>query len=175
MSKYRKWLGLFAIVFAFAFSGVEARAQQGKIPRVGYISMNFASSPGPLVEAFQQGLRDLGYVNGKNIVIEYRYGEGKENRISGLVKELVHSNVDVLVVPTGVGARIAKQATKTIPIVMIVQADPVAVGLGEPRAAGCKSNRAGKTPTAAKRQAAGAPQRSDPAAGARRSASRCRE
>jgi putative tryptophan/tyrosine transport system substrate-binding protein len=110
---------------------VTAEAQQGRIPRVGYISMNFASSPGPLVEAFQQGLRDLGYVNGKNIVIEYRYGEGKENRVPGLVKELVHANVDVLVVPTGVGARIAKQATKTIPIVMIIQADPVAIGLVE--------------------------------------------
>lgn len=54
-----------------------AEAQQAKIPRVGYVSTNYPSSPGPLVEAFRQGLRDLGYVNGKNIVVDYRYGEEK--------------------------------------------------------------------------------------------------
>ena len=104
-------------------------AQQAKIRRVGYVSTGSASAPGLLVEAFRQGLRDLGYVDGKNIAIDYRYAEGKENRMPELVKELVDSKVDLLVVPTGVAARIAKQATKTIPIVMIVQVDPVVTGL----------------------------------------------
>jgi putative ABC transport system substrate-binding protein len=108
---------------------VPAQAQQAKVPRIGYVSTNYASSPGPLVEAFRQGLRDLRYVEGTNIIVEYRYAEGKDERMPALVNELVHLNVDVLVVPTGVAARIAKQATKTIPVVMIIQLDPVASGL----------------------------------------------
>jgi putative ABC transport system substrate-binding protein len=118
--------GVCALLFALCAS---TEAQQAKIPRVGYVSTNYASSPGPLVEAFRHGLRDLGYVDGKNIVLEYRYAEGKDERMRGLVNELVNLNVDVLVVPTGVAARAAKQATTTIPIVMIIQEDPVAIGL----------------------------------------------
>jgi len=106
-----------------------ADAQQSKIPRVGYVSNNTASSPGPLVEAFRQGLRKLGYTDQRNIVLEYRYAEGNEERIATLVNELVHKSVDLLVVPSGIGAQAAKKATKTIPIVMIVQVDPVATGL----------------------------------------------
>jgi putative ABC transport system substrate-binding protein len=121
-------LALCALLSALSFPG---EAQQAKIPRIGYVSTNYASSPGPLVEAFRQGLRDLGYVDGKTIVVEYRYAEGKDERMRGLVNELLHLNVNVLVVPTGVAARAAKQATKTIPIVMITQVDPVATGLVE--------------------------------------------
>jgi putative ABC transport system substrate-binding protein len=68
-------------------------------------------------------------VDGKNIVVEYRYAEGNDERVPGLVHELVHLNVDILIVPTGVAARAARQATQTIPIVMITQVDPVATGL----------------------------------------------
>jgi len=77
----------------------------------------------------RQGLRDLGYIDGKNIVIEYRGAEGKLERIPGIVAELVQLNVDVLVVLIPQAIRAAKQATKTIPIVMVTQEDPVAAGL----------------------------------------------
>lgn len=94
------------------FLPADSKAQHRKIPRVGHVSTGSASAPGPLVDAFRQGLRELGYADGKNIVIDYRYAEGKENRMPGLVNELVHSNVDVPVVPTGVAARFAKHARK---------------------------------------------------------------
>jgi putative ABC transport system substrate-binding protein len=109
-----------------------AHAQQpAKIHRIGYVSgTGNASSQGPYVEALRQGLRDLGYIEGKNFVIEYRGAEGKGDRIPSLVNELVQLQVDVLVVPTSRSAiRAAKQATKTIPIVMVALEDPVATGL----------------------------------------------
>ena len=109
-----------------------ADAQQAaKIPRIGYISgTGNASNPGPYVEALRQGLRDLGYVEGKNFEIEFRGAEGKPDRMPSLVTELVQLKVDVLVVPTAAGAiHAAKQATKTIPIVMVTLLDPVATGL----------------------------------------------
>ena len=73
----------------------------------------------PFVDAFRQGLRDLGYVEGKNILVEYRYAEGKLERVPGLVTELVQLNVDALVVGTQTAIRAATKATKTIPIVML--------------------------------------------------------
>jgi putative ABC transport system substrate-binding protein len=73
-------LALCAMLHALCCS---AWAQQPKIPRIGYVSTNYASSPGPLVEAFRQGLRDLGYVEGKTIVVEYRYAEGRDERMPG--------------------------------------------------------------------------------------------
>ena len=109
---------------------VLAEAQpQAKIPRIGYVSgTGDSSNPGPYVEALRQGLRDLGYVEGKNIVIEYRGAEGKSERMPSLVTELVELKVDVLVLTIG-AILAAKQATKTIPIVMVTQVDPVATGL----------------------------------------------
>jgi putative tryptophan/tyrosine transport system substrate-binding protein len=80
-------------------------------------------------EAFRQGLRDLGYVEGKNVLLEYRYTEGKQDPIPGLVAELVQLEVDVLVSSSLPVIRAAKQATKTIPIVMVFNADPVATGI----------------------------------------------
>ena len=80
-------------------------------------------------QAFRKGLHDLGYIEGKNILIEYRYGEGKLDRIPGLVAELVQVKIDVLVVSSFVGIRAAKQATKTIPVVMVSGVDPVATGI----------------------------------------------
>lgn len=120
-------LALGAMLFALS---VFAEAQQPtKIPRIGYVSgSGDASNQGPYVEALRQGLRDLGYVEGKGFVIEYRGSEGNLDRIPSLVNELVQLKVDVLVVPILSAARAAKQATKTIPIVMVT-GDPVAAGV----------------------------------------------
>ena len=125
-----KLVGIIALVFTFAMGGAVAEAQQPtKIPRIGYVSpTGDPKTPGPAVEGFRQGLRDFGYIEGKNIVVEYRYVEGKFDRNSSLVAELVQLNVDVLVVPGPGGTRAAKQATKTIPIIMVSQEDPVAAG-----------------------------------------------
>jgi len=102
-----------------------AEAQQAaKIARIGYLSPNLAAAP-HLREAFLQGLRDLGYVEGRNIVIEYRDAEGKPERLPALAAELVALKVDVIVAPNTVAALPAKQATRTIPIVFTVSVDPV--------------------------------------------------
>jgi putative tryptophan/tyrosine transport system substrate-binding protein len=106
---------------------VYAAAQQStKIPRIGIVA---GGDPSPQVEAFRQGLRDLGYIEGKNILVEYRNHEGKVDRVPGLVAELVQLKVDVLVLSLLRAIRAAKQVTKTIPIVMVTTADPVATGL----------------------------------------------
>jgi len=110
-----------------------AKAQQAKeVPLVGVLSNG---SPRPtdtyvqLVEAFRHGLRDLGYVEGKNVLLEYRYAEGKLDRMPALVTELVQLKPAAIVLSSFVAIRAAKQATKTIPIVMILSVDPVAGGI----------------------------------------------
>jgi putative ABC transport system substrate-binding protein len=111
-------------------ASVAAVESQTKIPRIGYVSgSGTADNPGPYVEALRQGVRDLGYVERKNFLIEYRGAQGKPDRIPKLIVDLVQSKVDVLVVPTSGGVRAASQATKTIPIVMVTQVDPVATGV----------------------------------------------
>jgi putative ABC transport system substrate-binding protein len=108
---------------------VEAQ-QPKKVPRIGYVSASGGpGTPDPRFEAFRQGLRDLGYIEGKNILVEYRYAEGKQDPIPSLVAELVQLNVDVLVSPALPAIRAAKQATKTIPIVMVFNVDPVETGI----------------------------------------------
>ena len=127
-----KNLGLFVLALGFLTTVYFAQAQQPtKIPRIGFVSGSGSgdpSTPGPLTKGFQQGLRDRGYVEGKDIQVEYRSGEGNPERIPSLVAELVQHKVDVLVV-TSSGILAAKQATKTIPIVMVTNSDPVATGL----------------------------------------------
>ena len=112
---------------------VIAEAQQPKkVPRVGFLLQRVSptpTTPEPFADAFRQGLRDLGYVEGKNILVEYRYAEGKRDRTPSQVAELVQLKVDVLVVRSLSAIRVAKQATKTIPIVMVTTQDPVATGL----------------------------------------------
>ncbi len=106
-----------------------AQAQQAaKVPRIGFLVTSLAASP-HLPEAFRQGLRDLGYVEGRNLVIEYRDAEGKPERFPGPAAELVALKVDVIVAPPTLAAVAAKQATKTIPIVFAVATDPVGSGL----------------------------------------------
>ena len=127
MSKKIFVLTLCALLLALSFP-VEAQ-QPGKIPRIGFVTpIGDPNTPGPQVEAFRQGLRDLGYIEGKNIVVEYRYLEGKEDRIPTLLAELLQLKVDVLVLISLSSIRAAKQATKTIPIVILSQEDPVAAG-----------------------------------------------
>ena len=109
---------------------VAANAQQAaKVARIGYLSTNLASSPHHH-EAFRQGLRDLGYVEGHNVVIEYRDAEGEVERHPALAAELVALKVDVIVVAgSTLTARTAKQATSTLPIIFIAVGDPVGSGL----------------------------------------------
>ena len=109
---------------------VEAQQQAKTIPRIGYVSATgSANNPGHQIEAFRQGLRDLGYIDGRNVLVEYRYLEGKLDRIPSLVAELMHLKVDVFVLTPLSAIRAAKQATKSIPIVMVTTQDPVATGL----------------------------------------------
>ena len=108
---------------------IPAEAQQPmKIPRIGYLYVAFPSTSPARTEAFRQGLRELGYVEGKNIVIEYRYAEGKRDRLPALAAELVRLKVDVIVSGGPQTTRSAKQATITIPIVMAADSDPVRNG-----------------------------------------------
>ena len=108
---------------------VSARAQQpARIPRIGILITASASSFSARVEAFRQRLRELGYVEGKNIFIEYRYAEGKLERLPDLAAELVRLQVDVIVT-TGGAVLAAKKASPTMPIVFAGAPDPVATGL----------------------------------------------
>ncbi|HTM11042.1 MAG TPA: ABC transporter substrate-binding protein, partial [Verrucomicrobiae bacterium] len=106
-----------------------AKAQQArKVPRIGLLAL-FSAANRAQKDAFRQGLSDLGYSEGKNIVIEYRYAEGNLNRLTELASELVRLKVDVIVTAGSNPARAAQKATGTIPIVMTNAADPVADGL----------------------------------------------
>ena len=98
-------------------------------PRIGVIfTIGTPDSPSPTFEAYKQGLRDLGYIEGKNIIIERRYAEGRLDRMAPFVQEFVQQKLDVILGVNNVIIRAAKEATKTIPIVMISSVDPV-VGL----------------------------------------------
>jgi putative tryptophan/tyrosine transport system substrate-binding protein len=125
----------FCVVLVVLILSLSARidAQQpAKVPRIGYLAQRNTptpTTPDPAADAFQQGLRDLGYLEGKTILVEYRYAEGSEDRLRALVAELVRLKAEVIVSPTFQAIRAAKHATKAIPIVMVVTVDPVAAGL----------------------------------------------
>jgi putative ABC transport system substrate-binding protein len=119
-------LTLCALLFALC---VRAEAQQQKrLPQIGYLSVLSPSSDSTRIEAFRQGLRELGYVEGKSAAIEFRYVEGKLDRLPDLARELVHLRVDVIVVGGSTATRAAKNVTKLIPIVMAHGSDPVELG-----------------------------------------------
>jgi ABC-type uncharacterized transport system substrate-binding protein len=123
--------GVLSILFAVVLLAVAviAEAQQPKkVPRIGYLSGSPLSAMAYRTEPFRQGLRELGYLEGKNIVIEWRYAEGKLDRLPALAAELVRLNVDVIVTGGSGATRPAKEATVTIPIVMTQDNDPVANG-----------------------------------------------
>ena len=124
-----KRAGLVAIVVTFALGGAAARAQQPtKVTQIGYIGAASASAESARREAFRQGLRELGYVEGKNMVIDDRHAEGNLDRLPALAAELVRLKVDVIVTGGGNATRAAKAATSTIPIVMTNDPDPVGSG-----------------------------------------------
>ncbi|MBI2318987.1 MAG: ABC transporter substrate-binding protein [Betaproteobacteria bacterium] len=106
-------------------------AQPGKVWRIGFLSPASAAGARSRVEAFRAGLRELGYVEGRNIAVEFRYAGEKYERLPALAAELAQLKVDVLVTHSGAGARAAKDATATIPIVFAAVGDPVASGLVE--------------------------------------------
>jgi putative ABC transport system substrate-binding protein len=114
---------LCAMLFALSPS---AQAQQpGKIPRIGYLTVPSASAQAPRLEAFRRGLYELGYIEGQNILVEYRFAEGKLDRVPVFAAELARLKVDVIVAAGLTPTRSAKEATHTIPIVMAQDDDPV--------------------------------------------------
>jgi len=119
-------LALSALLLALSFP-VEAQ-QPTKVPRIGYLTTVSPSTIAGRIEAFRQGLRELGYVEGKTIGIEWRFAGGKADRLPGLAAELVRLKVDVIVTTGPAPTRAAKEATVTIPIVMEQDSDPVGNG-----------------------------------------------
>jgi putative ABC transport system substrate-binding protein len=116
------------LIIFFLITGLVHAQQPAKIPRIGYLSVLSPSSDSARLEAFRQGLRELGYVEGKNIAIEPRYVDGKLNRLPDLAGEIVSLNVDVIVAGGSTAIRATKNATKVIPIVMAHGSDPVELG-----------------------------------------------
>ena len=123
----KKILWLLAIFFVTAF-GAEAQ-QAAKIPRIGFLLASSSAASASLIAAFRQGLRELAYEEGKNVTIEYRYADGKMERLPELAAELVRLKVDVIISQGIQPSQAAKQATKTIPIVFPGVGDPVGFGL----------------------------------------------
>jgi putative ABC transport system substrate-binding protein len=126
MKKKITLLALCAMLFALTGS---AEAQQPtKVPRIGYLGAFTPSAGAPLLEGFRQGLRDLGYVEGRNIFIDYRWAEGTPDRFPALASELINLRVDVIVTQSNAATATLQQATRTIPIVVAGMGDPVGSG-----------------------------------------------
>jgi putative tryptophan/tyrosine transport system substrate-binding protein len=124
----RKLLGLLAVLILTCAHPAEGQ-QSKKVPRIGYLAVNSFSDNAARIDAFRQKLRELGYVDGKNIIIEWRSAEGKPERLPTLAAELVSLKVDVLVSYGPTTTRAAKKATTTVPIVMSFDSDPVGSGV----------------------------------------------
>jgi putative ABC transport system substrate-binding protein len=123
---------LFSVLLIVAVAVVAAMAQAqqtGKVPRIGFLDVSTTSGIAVLLDAFRQELSKLGWIEGKNITIEYRFAEGKNERLPELAADLVRLKVDLIVGTSGPSALAAKGATTTIPIVMVTSPDPVGVGL----------------------------------------------
>ena len=118
-----------AVLGAAATWPLAAHAQQTKVARIGFLGLDAASSHAARLAALRAGLRDLGWLEGTNLLIEYRWAEGNYERLRGLADELVRLKVDVLVTHATPGALAAKSATSTIPIVLTAVADILALGL----------------------------------------------
>ena len=125
----RRKISIFLLtILALACVHLADAQQPKKVPRIGFLTSLSPSSISARREAFRQGLRDLGYVEGKNIVIEWRYAEGKLDRLPALAAEVVRLKVDVIVTGGATVTRAVKEATNTIPIVMGFDTDPVGNG-----------------------------------------------
>jgi ABC-type uncharacterized transport system substrate-binding protein len=129
----RKTIVVLVVGLALASVHLVEAQQPKKVARIGYLSLRFPPSPtAPLHRndaAFYQGLREVGYITGKNVIIEYRYSKGKSARFPGLAADLVSSKVDLIVAPSTPAIRAAKEATTTIPIVMLSVDDPFTEGI----------------------------------------------
>jgi len=125
-----KWAGLFAIVVALTVCGARAEAQQaGKVYRIGYLQTSSREPLLHLTKAFKDEMQNLGYVEGRDITFEYRYADGKPERLPAFAAELVRLKVDVIVTGTNPNTMAAMRATSTIPIVMTNGNDPIGAGL----------------------------------------------
>jgi putative ABC transport system substrate-binding protein len=133
--KNLKWVGIVAIAFTFPMCGAVAQAQQTKsVPRIGYLSRGLHPSDSRAaaayrLEAFRQGLRDLGYIEGKTIIIEYRFADERLERLPALAEELVRLDIDIIVADTTFSARAARKVTSTVPIVFLSGSDLTQSGL----------------------------------------------
>ena len=125
----RNILSILLIIAVMVVGGVASAQQTGKIARIGLLDNSTASGIAVLSEALRQELSKLGWIEGKNIAIEYRFAEGKNDRLPELAADLVRLRVDLIVVASNPSALAAKRATTTIPIVMTSAPDPVAAGL----------------------------------------------
>jgi len=124
-----KWLGLSVLAFVLVMCGAVSSAQQPtKIPSIGYLTPTALSDVADRMEAFRQGLRELGYVEKKSIVIEWRFAEGKLDRFPALIAELVRLKVNIVVTSGAATTRVAHTATSIIPIIMTNDPDPVGSG-----------------------------------------------
>jgi putative tryptophan/tyrosine transport system substrate-binding protein len=124
-----KWREFIALLGGAAVWPPAVREQQPvKVPRVDFLFYG-STGPAPEVDAFRQGLRELGYVEGQNITVEYRYARGRVAQLPQLAAELVRLDPDVILTPTTPASVAAKQATSTIPIVIAGVADTVGAGL----------------------------------------------
>src|SRR4030095_14840015 len=125
-------LRLLALAVALALVGAPLAATAhppGKARRIGFVSMRSGPADNPHLDAFRQGLRDLGYQEGRDVVLEVRYADGKQGKLPDLVAEMIRLKVEVLVTQSGVAALAAKRATRTVPIVMVSSGDAVKQGL----------------------------------------------
>jgi putative ABC transport system substrate-binding protein len=116
------------LITIFLITGFVQAQQPGKVPRIGFLITSSPSAIAPRMDAFRQGLRELGYVEGKNILLERRHADGKSDQLPTLAAELVSLQVDVIVSSGPTATRPAKEATSTIPIVMTFDDDPVGSG-----------------------------------------------
>jgi putative ABC transport system substrate-binding protein len=124
-----KWVEIVALVVTLMACGAVAQAQAKKIPRIGFLMPGSQTTYAARIDAFKTGLRELGYFEGRNITIDWRFAEGKSNRLPDLAANLVQSKVNVIVTSTTPVAEAARQASRAIPIVMAASADPVGTGL----------------------------------------------
>jgi putative tryptophan/tyrosine transport system substrate-binding protein len=128
MMDRRRFL-LTALAGALAAPRAAGAQQAAKVPRIGWLSIaSRTPEASHLIEAFSLGLRELGYVEERNVAIEWRFADGKPERLPALAAELVALKVDIIVTPNPAGTQAAKEATTTVPIVMLQVADPVRSG-----------------------------------------------
>src|SRR4030095_4024000 len=120
-------LSILLVAVQLTVAAIAEAQQPGNVPRIGFLSQ--AAPPAPNLEAFRQGLREHGYVEGKNIVIEYRNAEGKPDSLPSLASDLVRLKINGMVVVGGEATLAAKNATTVIPIIMVAASDPVGTGL----------------------------------------------